>query len=193
MRKLRQPASIIGGMLLLMAFGGAYRVYSLFNSPSTSTIITNTAALKSVSDPAATRVIVNDPYATFTHAAFLTETPLDPPVLPLLSHYNFTKQQFGPWAVAVQITRLPTGSMNDSGTYNYRNKASGQFTKSSRTIGGYQTIIFNDVTSADLNQTAYFQKGTMLASVTISGGSALDTAKMEAELAAVIASWQWRQ
>lgn len=189
MGKLLRPRLIITALLLLLITSGIAVLYKKFAGNSVGSVTVGVPAPEVA--PVVNRLPIQSAYATFTRSSELKESRLEKPVDPVLVNHSFTKQQFSPWSLGIQIVRLPTGSLSDAGTYNYRNKFTAQFTKSQRMIGKQATTVFVDRTTPGFNQAVYFQNGSRAASVTLSGGTSVQAEAMQAEIDSIITSWQW--
>lgn len=134
---------------------------------------------------------ISSEYAVFQVPTSFTATSSDKPVTPVLKNYNFIKQQFGSWQLAIHITSIPSGNLSDDGTYNYRNVTTNQYHKETKQYDERQATIFTDTSTQTFTKVGYITNGTLSASVSLMGGTSEAAEDMQATLDRILSTWQW--
>lgn len=178
---------VVWTAVVILICGVAFWAYRTVNDSAEGTIVQSPA-------PVAAKERYNkirSDYAVFEIPTTFTAVSSSEPVAPVLKNYNFIKQQFGSWQLAIHITRLPSGSLSDDGTYNYRNVTTGQYSKAVKQYGDHRAIIFTDTSTPTFTKVGYLTNGTLSASVSLMGGTPEVSTDMQATLDRILSTWQW--
>lgn len=142
-------------------------------------------------EPATTMVAEQGKYASFNYPSYFTPQKSEPAISPVLTNYNYLRSQIGSWQLAIQISSLSTGNLDDNGGYHYRKVTPSQYVFTTQTINGKGVPFITDKTQGGYNQVAYINNGSKVASVSLMGSSAQDTDKLNEALKSILSSWQW--
>lgn len=178
---------VIWSIVLLLICITAFWIYRTVNGSAEGTIVqspTPTVAKEQYNK-------IRSDYAVFEIPTSFTAVSSSPPVAPVLKNYNFIKQQFGSWQLAIHITRISSGNLSDDGTYNYRNVTTDQYSKETKTYGERQAVIFTDTSTQSFTKVGYISHGTLSASVSLMGGTPDVAQDMQATLDRILSTWQW--
>ncbi len=180
----------LGISLALVAFvvGVAAGLNYYINTPSTSTI-TASAVAPTPKPPG--KVVLQGAYANFDYTEDFKPVKSDPPVPPQLMNYNFVSHKTENVLLSIQIMSLPTGNINDNGSYLFRKLYPNRYQQTTKTINGQTVYIMADVTSSTFNNVAFFSQGQKIASVSLDGGSPMDADNLDQSLSDIVSSWQW--
>jgi hypothetical protein len=98
--------------------------------------------------------------------------------------------QLSPRNLAIQIRKLPSGSLNDDGGYNFRNQNPVRYSEQIIDIHGNQISIITDQ-SGGYSKTAFFTHQGLVANVTLISSSDSKATDMDKALHTVLGSWKW--
>ncbi|HSX37196.1 MAG TPA: hypothetical protein VLG13_03750 [Patescibacteria group bacterium] len=191
-RGMRRKLAIAGGILLLMVVIVGIWIIRSFNTSSQGTLDKPQDALANA--PAPKTVSFSGKRFSFNYTNYFTQSHTDPPSQPILENYIFVKHQLLDWQLAIQIESLPSGNLNDDGSYHFRSVTHDRFTDNPTTINGVMVHVFTDKSSGfNFAKVLYLQHQGLLAIISLGGGSSSDGDAMQAALLGIANSWQWVQ
>ncbi len=192
MIKVKHPRRlIVFGILAIVIVAAIIGVKQVIGGSAEGTITTTGTTQQAAAEPATTMVAEQGKYASFNYPSYFTPQKSEPAITPVLVNYNYIKSQIGSWQLAIQISSLSTGNLDDNGSYHYRKITPSQYVFTTQTVNGKSVPFVTDKTLGGYNQVAYLTNGSKVASVSLLGSNGQDTAKMDEALKSILASWQW--
>ncbi len=186
----RRTLAIAGGMSVLVAAVVAVWLVRSFNTSSQGTLDTSQVQPNS---PAPQLVHFNGQRFRFSYSDYFSQSHTDPPRQPILENYIFVRHQVLAWQLAIQIESLPSGNVNDDGSYHFRSVTPDRFTDDLVSVNGAMVHVFSDKSSGfNFSKVLYLQHQGLVASLALSGGTPDDSAAMQTALLGIASSWQWR-
>jgi len=185
---MRLVAKLLGLALICSLL---YWALHIMSEPSVGSVGKPSSRTSDTSDTPATRTTSNQ-FVKFQYPAVFQALKPSPPVAPIIAVHDFSKPGVtNSWHLTVQIKQLANGSLDDDGTYHMRQSQPDRFTRQDITSNGQSVAIFTDTaTDSGFAQTAYLQKGSLGAAVTVTGNSGEST-NLKQALQTVLDSWQW--
>lgn len=186
----RRKLAIAGGLSLLAVVVVAVGLVRSFNTASQGTVDTPQAPHNA---PAPQAVHFTGKRFSFNYSDNFSPSHTDPPSPPILENYIFVKHQVLAWQLSIQIESLPSGNLNDAGSYHFRSVTPDRFTDDPTSVNGTMVHVFTDKNSGfNFSKVLYLQHQGLLASLALHGGAPNDTDAMQAALLSIASSWQWR-
>lgn len=183
-KKLMTTVVIVGIAVIAAIF-----IYKNLFGPSEGTI-KNTNPQTANTERSPSFIQIDDKYDSFRYPDRYSRLKAEEIRPPVLARYNFATQlQFGSSQIAIQVTKVPSGSLEDEGTYHFRSVTSDRFVRETRVIGQHKLVIFSDKTGGPFAKVGYLQQGDRIASISFMGG---DADVLQADFDALITSWQWK-
>jgi hypothetical protein len=182
---------VVTTVLIAVCLTGLVLVKQFISGSAEGSISVAQPAKKELAEPTAL-VAERGTYASFNYPAVLQPVKNETAVSPVLTNYSYVKSQFGSWQLSIQISTLPTGNLNDNGSYHYRKSVPGQYIFTSQIIKDKAIPLVTDKTSGAFNRVAYLVGSGKVATVSLMGGNGQDEERMNEALQTILSSWQWR-
>ena len=93
--------------------------------------------------------------------------------------------------LSVTVRKLPSGSLLDDGSYNYRKVNSAKFTFENKTIGDNNFVVVTDPADA-FNKVAFVAHNGLEGVIALNSADVSATAELQKTLDHILESWQWQ-
>jgi hypothetical protein len=196
-KSLARPSSakkikrIALGAITLLVMGIFIIVHSMINQPANGYVQAASETNDQNSVAAAednTTYQVNGKYLNFQYPGFFRPVPVEKPTGAQLSTFDYIAKSSPFWELAVQISSLPSGNLDNDGSYHMRSVSPDRYQRLSWTAGGSPVTVFADKNDG-YSKAAYIAHQGKLVSIALTGSG--DETRMDQVLQGVLNSLEW--
>ena len=189
--KLRPQAFILVAVILAVAIGVLIGLMHAFSGTSQGTI--SNLQPNAPTAPAPKQLTLTGVHFNLVYPNNFNQVTIDAPHAPIIENYSFAKPDTPSWRLAIQVESLPSGNLNDDGSYHSRVVNPGRFTITPTAVNGATMYIATDNASdSAFAKAAYFEHDGLLGSVALTGGGSKTVDQMQSLYMAILQSWEWR-
>jgi hypothetical protein len=132
---------------------------------------------------------VRGKYVNFTYLDSFRALPVSKPSSSQLESFDYVTKHSPFWELVVGVSSLPSGNLNDDGSYNMRSSAGVRYKLEHWDIKGVLVPVFSDTTE-NYSKVAFLAHSGKLLSLALSGSG--DKVSMQAEQMRVLNSLEWQ-
>ena len=178
-------------VIIAIAMGVIVGLMHVFSGTSQGTLSSSEPSGTTVPTPK--QLTLTGVHFTLVYPNNFNQATIDAPHAPILENYNFAKPDTPSWRLAIQVESLPSGNINDDGSYHSRAVNPGRFTITPTAVNGFTMYIATDNASdSAFAKAAYFVHDGLLGSVALTGGGSQTVSQMQSLYMAILQSWEWR-
>lgn len=177
-------------IILLLVSIGVEQLYRTFNGSSDGVVTVNTGAQNE--SQSVHFVPVEGKYGQLAYRSDFRPVETQKPVNPVLESFNYVRSEGGYAEIAVQVSRLETGSLEDNGGYHYRSLLATRYAKDVTTVGSRSVVIFTERDATVTSLVAFMQQNSLAVSIALTGGTADEAPQQRALLLELVGQWQWK-
>ena len=170
-------------IVILIAISRQY-----FNSPSAGTVSTKT--VQTTTKASDTTLTIEGKTFSFSYSSVFQPTTASSLASNDIEKFSFVTFQSSPWNLSIIVSNLPTGRVENDGSYNLR--------KTNPDIYTEQVVSFNSNTmhimtsnSGGYNKVVFIGHGNIEAVITLTSNSSADSLIMDRALNQILSSWKW--
>ncbi len=131
-------------------------------------------------------------YAQFRFPAIFQAEASQTASAPLLESISLVEHQGLTSQLSIQIRSLPSGALDDDGSYHYRRVSTGQYAMTTKQLGPNAATIFADQQAQNFSTTIFLQHQALDASIALTSGDNRDNTDDMQLLEQLVASWHWK-
>ncbi|GAC1500860.1 MAG: hypothetical protein NVS1B10_04740 [Candidatus Saccharimonadales bacterium] len=132
-------------------------------------------------------------YVSFKYPSGFTKNNISPARPPFVEIDEFLKSRAKDGDLAIQIEKLPSGKLNDDGSYRFREINPGRFEETIESINGADVHIMTDHSLVgEFAKVAFFMHNDLLASVALTSSSPPKNDPNGQIYNQVLQSWRWK-
>jgi hypothetical protein len=188
-QKMKKMKVLFIFSIIIVLAVSVFAIKSL-GSSSQGTIIKSSSDFFSTNKAEALTVIeVEGEYIKFEYIDSFRPTPARKLIPPQLETFNFVTKKVPFWELSIGVRDLPSGKINDDGSYNLRATDTVNYKKEQLEINGALIAVFSDIRQ-DFSKVAFLLSDNKLLSVAITGSG--DNDKMQKHLEDIVSSIKWK-
>lgn len=139
-----------------------------------------------------TPVPISNAYASFDYPAAFTQTPTGGLMAHEVAGYTMVHRDIATWSLAIEILSIPSGSLSDNNSYQYRKVNPQTYSENQFTVNGQTVTEMTDTSYGGFSKVAFLVHGSYQAVISLYGDDPNGLTDLRASLTMLENSWQWK-
>lgn len=170
-------------IVILIAISRQY-----FDSPSPGMV--SAQIVQTTAKASDTSLMVEGKTFSFSYSSVFQPTSASSLAINDIEKFSFVANQSSPWNLSVIISNLPTGRIEDDGSYNYRKTNPKTYTEQAVSFNSNIMHIMTSNTGG-YNKVVFIGHGNIEAVIALISNGSADSQKMDLALNQILSTWQW--